>query len=135
MIGYVAVGNNIYDGSAKVGAEALENGMFVDKIFADGEFTVVAGDTYMVCQEDDQAEPCAVSSIDFKAQPGAYVKLKNFLPGEKFVTDVTDVEFNLGDACSVQGGKLVAGAEGAHAGHVIEILHIDGITCYMCEVE
>ena len=133
-IGYVAVGNNIYDGFAVVGTTALENGMFVDLTYASGVFTAAAGADYFVCNEDDEAEPGATSSKDITLSPGTYLKLKTLLPGEHFVTSKATGSLAIGGKVSVSGGGIVTGTDGKHPSEIVDIFTVDGVTCYRCRV-
>lgn len=133
-IGYVAVGNNIYDGSAVVGAAELENGMFVDLTYASGKWTAAAGADFFVCNEDEEVEPGATSSKDIKLESGKMLKLKTLLPGEQFVTSACATTLAEGAKVSVASGKIVSGTEGKHVAEVKEVFTVDGLTCYRCLV-
>lgn len=133
-IGYVAVGNNIYDGSAVVGEAELENGMFVDLTYGSGEWKAAAGADYFVCNEDDEAEPGATSTKDIKLKSGKFLKLKTLLPGEQFVTSHATGSLNVGDKVSVASGKIATGTTGKHVSIVKETFTVDGLTCYRCLV-
>lgn len=133
-IGYVAVGNNIYDGFATVGAADLKNGMFVDLTFASGAFTAAAGSNYFVCNEDDEVEPGATSSKDIVLKPGTALKLKTLLPGEHFVTDEVTGTVAVGDTVSVTAGKIAKNNTGKYVSEVIDEFTVDGLKCYRCRV-
>lgn len=114
MAGFVAKGNNIYDGSATVATGGtIKNGHFVALTIASAGNTVaLCGATptavpYFVASEIDAVEEDAVADKDVVYTAGKYVKIKKLLPGEEFVVDSALVAGSpaVGDVCLALSGK------------------------------
>lgn len=113
MAGFVAKGNNIYDGSAVVAVgQTIKNGHFVDLTIAGAGNTValcVAAPTvapYFVASEIDAVEEDAIADKDVVYVAGKYVKIKKLLAGEEFVVDSALVSGSpvVGDVCFAKSG-------------------------------
>jgi hypothetical protein len=132
-IGFVARGNNIYDGDYVVAeGKVIENGMFVElTTSADAKTAAPCGASpasvpvFVVnVNENDEVE--AVNTEDVKFEAGKAVRWHRVLPGEMIVTSMFEGELAVGAACVPgEGGKLVAGAEGKQ-NFVVKIVDVQG---------
>jgi len=116
-IGFVARGNNIYDGSAVVAeGKVVENGMFVAMEVAEAGNTVTptaaspeAVPMFVSCV-DDTVDEQAINTEDVKFEAGDLIRCKRVLPGEVVVTSVFDGDPAVGATVTAGAdGKLVAG--------------------------
>lgn len=112
-IGYVARGNNFYDGTAVVGAgKTIENGNFVDVtvsssgITADLCIELPVTAPKFVANEDDTVDEEGINTSDIKFTEGKFLKLKTVLPGEVLVTSKADSSLVIGDIVFASNGIL-----------------------------
>ena len=131
-IGFVARGNNIYDGDYVVAeGKVIENGMFVElTTTAEAKTAAPCGaeatkvPVFVVCANDvDDVE--AINTEDVKFEEGDAIRWHRVLPGEMVVTSLFDEGLAVGAACHAgANGKLTAG-EGKQ-NFVVKLVDVQG---------
>lgn len=143
MAGFVKIGNHEYLGTVKLAdtvTAGVENGTFVSVDFATGVAVPCAANTvvpYFVENEIDLIEEDYLNgnNLDFVVKKGKYLKLKQLLPMNVFVTTkVSGTAPVVGDVVDVGTTgfitKTVVGALQTFT--VIEIPSLWGKTAYTC---
>lgn len=131
-IGFVARGNNIYDGDYVVANEkVIENGMFVElTTSADAKTAAPCGASpasvpVFVVNVNEMDEVDAINTEDVEFKAGEEIRWHRVLPGEMIVTSVFEEGLAVGTACTAgEGGKLVAGT--GKQNFVVKIADVQG---------
>lgn len=111
MAGFVAKGDNIYEGSLRVASAAVENGTFVIPNFSAGTCAAASANTsigWFVANEIDTVDEQMIDDVNFTVKVGVLAKIKRFKPGEEFVTtNSSGTAPAKGDVCDIgTTGKL-----------------------------
>jgi hypothetical protein len=141
MAGFVAIGNNEYIGTVKLGTSqpSIYNGMFVNIDWSTSTAATPNANTqvpYFVENVIDTVDEQMIDDIDFTISAGKYLRLKRLLPGEVFVTDqvVGTPAVNAIVDVGTTGQIAATGGSPLQTYRIIEKPTMWGTTVYKCVV-
>lgn len=140
MAGFVAKGNNQYNGSCAVSGAAVKNGTFVIPNFTANTCAAPSANTdiaWFVCNENDNVDEQMINDVDYEVKVGKLAKIKRLLPGEEFVTTIeTGTDPAKGDVCDVGNNGTLTKTSGSPAQTftVLDIATFGGAKSYHCIV-
>lgn len=138
MAGFVAIGNNAYNGMTKAAGTAIPNGSFVTPNFANGTSALATDRTkvaWFVANENESYDEAMIDDVNVTNAINKLLKMKKLLNGEEIVTSEIIGTHEVGDTLVIASGKLSYSKDAAQSYVVLEKYTAAGLTFYRCAVQ